>query len=234
MSERELPPDLIIRLVQAGRSQDVGAALAQLITPAEQLSAGEIMRCCKVRWYALAQSQPADDLEALIHALTVAESSLDGWRAGSVSPAIWTFSVFARRPERAGDLADWVLARTDNHYLPFGSSNFGARSRDELARRRREDAEWREAIQRAEIERATSKRRAAKATHDLANAVRRGDLKAVDALLSKGADPRVCALDGASMLDLARHSGREAVIARIEAALSAVDESAEGSDRVIP
>ena len=138
MPERELAPDLIARLVEAGRSEDIGAALARLISPEEQLPAGEITRCCKNRWFALAESLSTDDLEALTRALTVAESSLHGWRAGSASPAIWTFTVFDQRfPERAGGLADWVLAHTDNDYVPSGSSNLGARSRDELVRRRR-------------------------------------------------------------------------------------------------
>jgi hypothetical protein len=185
------------------------------------------MRCCRDRWVALAQSHSVDNLEALIRGLTVAESSFQGWQAGSVSPVIWAFVVFERRaPARAGKLADWVLAHTDNHYLPFGSSSFSARSRDKLALRRREYAGRQEVVQRAEAERAAEarERRAAKATKDLPNAVRRGDLSAIDGLLEKGADPRVRRPDGASMLDLARQTGQEAVIARIEAAIGAVSD----------
>ena len=34
----------------------------------------------------------------------------------------------ARFPERAGDLANWVLARSENPYAPFGRMGAGAKS----------------------------------------------------------------------------------------------------------
>jgi hypothetical protein len=79
------------------------------------------------------------DVVALIKGLVVIENRL-GWMGGSVAAAIWVFrELQGRDPLLAMEVADWILARTRNPYLPFGRLNHGARSLVEL---RRLDAEY--------------------------------------------------------------------------------------------
>ena len=46
-----------------------------------------------------------------------------------MSAVIWTYREVKRRNQNvANELADWVLQKTHNPYVPFGSQNHGARS----------------------------------------------------------------------------------------------------------
>ena len=82
-------------------------------------------------WYSIAEGLVVPDLEALIKALAMAETQFC-WRGGSVSAVIWTFKVYQEKENINSErLADWLLARTPNSYVPFGTQNFGARSIDE-------------------------------------------------------------------------------------------------------
>ena len=62
------------------------------------------------------------------------------------------------------------------------------------------------------------KRIAEQATSNLYNAVLRGDLKAVRALIEKGADITVCAPDGTTMVALAIANGHTAIVQELEGA----------------
>lgn len=63
--------------------------------------------------------------------------------------------------------------------------------------------------------------RAERATRNLYNAVRRGDIKAVVALLGMGANPSTLAPTGESLIDYARATGRENIALQLEAARNA-------------
>ena len=80
-------------------------------------------------WEAVAARLDEDQLVALIKGLVTAENVLH-WCGGSVSAVIWTYRSLSQRTDRAtsDELADWILKRTGNPYLPFGSQNFSARS----------------------------------------------------------------------------------------------------------
>jgi hypothetical protein len=72
-----------------------------------------------------------EDLAALIKGLTVAEKQFH-WAGGSVAAAIWVFRELQKRDSGLSRVvADWILVRTNNPYLPFGSHNRHARSVDE-------------------------------------------------------------------------------------------------------
>ena len=156
------------------------------------------------------------DLAALIKTLTVLEERLPEFRAGSVSPVIWLFRRLSdRSPADLTPLVDWVLAHTQNPYLPFGTSNFGARSSAELvtrsalsaerAARRRAD----EANRQLQAERC----RATAATRKLFGALRRRDERAIAALLAQGADVRVENEHGQTALEFARSVGLRHLLA---------------------
>jgi hypothetical protein len=216
MTDEEISPTLLLRLVRAGNDPDVERALRESFPENERASDGSIMRLSPAPWTASASTLSRDELAALVRALTVAEVILDGWTAGSVSPVIWTFRVFQLKfADQADVLADWVLSRTVNQYLPYGRHNFGARSRSELSLLRKASEERRKAVHDKELQRQrdAQSRRTEKATRDLYGAIRRRDLKATTALLLKGANPRSPNEAGLTPFDLSREIGASEITA---------------------
>jgi hypothetical protein len=84
-------------------------------------------------WTAATRQLATADVVAVIKGLVVLEQGL-AWMGGSVAGAIWVFHVLEGRDAIAArEVADWVLARTSNPYVPFGCDNRGAKSLAELA-----------------------------------------------------------------------------------------------------
>lgn len=71
-------------------------------------------------WVAAAQSLASDDLLALIHFFTLAES-LPGWEAGARSPVIRLAAELKKRDEYPAQLTAWIKSHSDNRFLPYGS-----------------------------------------------------------------------------------------------------------------
>ena len=166
-------------------------------------------------WKHAAQDLSLVELAALIRLLTLAETAIPGWTAGSVSPVIRLFHVYARSEGAAEDtLADWVLRHSSNDYLPDGRWNHGARSLAELRDLRAVATENKTARWRAESERQREARvsRSVKATRNLFPAIRRGDALAVQALLDQGADRSGRDVDGITPLEYAVQLGRETIV----------------------
>ena len=85
-------------------------------------------------WDEITYTMPTDDLMALTRGLTIAENH-HHWIGGSVSAVIWTFRRLQERdPAVADEVADWILPRTRNPWVPYGSQNHGARSFEEYHR----------------------------------------------------------------------------------------------------
>src|SRR5437867_3678626 len=85
-------------------------------------------------WDQVTESLSNEELVHLLKALTVAENRLT-WLGGSVAACIWVFRELERRDLLLSlQLADWILPRTGNPYVPFGRPNFGARSVEEYRR----------------------------------------------------------------------------------------------------
>lgn len=216
MTDGEISAALLLRLVRAGNDPDVERALRESIPEDERGPVGSIMRLSPAPWTASASTLSRVELEALVRALTIAEVILDGWTAGSVSPVIWTFRVFQSKfADQADVLADWVLSRTANEYLPYGTYNFGARSLSQLSLFREASIERREAVRNKELQRQrdAQSRRAEKATRDLYGAIRRRDLEATTALLLKGANPRSPNEAGLTAFDLCCEIGASEIAA---------------------
>jgi len=84
-------------------------------------------------WYSIADKLNVMDLANLIRGLTIAEKIFN-WTGGSVSAVIWTFRSLQNRDiELANTLADWILKKTNNPWVPFGTQNHGAKSLDEYS-----------------------------------------------------------------------------------------------------
>jgi hypothetical protein len=146
----EIPIILLRRLIEIGESQDF-SGLRQLFAEFQPDSVRHFMRQSPQFWYSIADSLSDAELEALIRAITIAERDFPSFGGGSVSGVIWTFRRLEQRKGCSLDaLADWILAHTANGWAPFGSSNGGARSLDELNAYHHHVAERRAARQKAE------------------------------------------------------------------------------------
>ena len=152
---------------------------------------------------------------ALIKCLTIAEQVYDGWKAGSVSPVIWLFkNLSSREPEFSNSVADWVLANTENDYLPFGTMNLGAKSLIEFAQFKKLSSERKSTRRETEVKRQdlARERKAQEATHALFGAVKRSYIQAVKALIAKGADITAKDSEGISVLEHAQTKGNEKIL----------------------
>lgn len=146
-----------------------------------------------------------DDRFAFIKGLALLEDR-HGFRGSVTSLSL----LLDRYSDQDRPLLKWVLENT-NAYSYYA---YGARSLEEFDEIiRRHAAIAAEGIRRDQLRQQESKKRIARqATEKLFNAVRRGDFKAVQSLLTKGADPSVSAPDGSSLIELA-YSKRLAEIA---------------------
>ena len=166
---------------------------------------------------------------ALIRAITVAERDFPSFGGGSVSGVIWTFHRLDQRKAGSVDaLADWILAHTENIYVPFGRNNGGARSLAELDAYRHRVAERRTSGRVAEEERHTSaaERKAEKATHDIFSAIRRKDTKAVQALLLRGARLDIPNASGITALAYAQTLAHAPILQLLQNNLTALQPNA--------
>ena len=113
----------------------------------------------------------------------------------------------------------WILTNTDSYRYYSGDTKSlnGYESWPSWKFRIAQENERRDAMRQAE----DRKRIAIKATGNLYNAVRRGDLKAVVALVGRGADRKCLCPDGSSIVEFARHNGRLDITAFLEEDVSA-------------
>lgn len=209
-----IPSQFLRRLIAIGESNDF-ASLAELFAEFPPDRVGHFMRRNYDFWYPLVDSLSEAEHESLIRAITVAERDYPAFGGGSVSGVIFAFIRLQHRAQSSLDaLADWILAHTDNPYVPFGTSNLGARSLADYWALKQERAAARLARQRAESVRQTAAamRVADKATHDLFPAIRRKDAKAVQALLLCGARLDVPDATGQTAMAYAQSLGHAAII----------------------
>jgi hypothetical protein len=117
-------------LVRAGR--EPGFDVSQVPAEMESVrSEDAINRLHWREWDRVTGGMVIEDVIALAKALTVCEERFR-WSGGSVAAVIWVYREVERRDrELAQHLAVWVLARTSNAWVPFGSMNLGARSVEE-------------------------------------------------------------------------------------------------------
>lgn len=201
--------DALRGLVEFGSTPDLSwhSAVPRALMTALPSSA---MRSTPEAWLQLAARLTDQQLGFCIRALTVLERS-PGYLAGSVSPVIWLFRAYAPRCSREEHdcLAEWVLKNTENQYLPFGTSNFGAKSLPQLAEFVTAARGRREARRSAEEQRRldAQTRKSNAATAAMFGAIRRRDRLAISALLAKGADVRKPNESGLSPLDYATSLG---------------------------
>ncbi len=215
----EIPNTFLRRLIAIGETNTF-SSLAELFAESPPDRVGHIMRQSPEYWRAVTRPLSDAELEALIRALTIAERDYPSFGGGSVSGVIWAFHQLQERTQSSLDeLADWVLARTNNPYVPFGTSNHSARSLPELRASQQHAAAARVARARAEDERHTAAvaRKADRATHDIFAAIRRKDTKVVQALLLRGARLDIPDDSGKTAMAYAQALGHASIIDLLEA-----------------
>lgn len=168
-------------------------------------------------WSKSTAGRTPEDVAALIKGIVLLSRGVGGFLGGSGSPVIGLCWELRRRDPVLGNaVSEWVLANRTNEYEPFGS-------RVSLSVRTLADyADWlvareaRRQARRAALDSAIDvarDRRAAAATSNLANAVRRGDVLAIRALLAQGARPAEAVPGGGSLQALAASHGRQRALA---------------------
>jgi len=175
--------------------------------------------CGNEPWIEAAKSIGPENVPFLIRGLVLYARASGRTTGGSVSAVIVLYrTVVERTPDLEPSLTSWVVAHRTNPYEPFGTINDeGAVTyADFVARRTVRHAlasanEAREAEQQRQFAEIRAQRDRVESTQRLANAVRRGDLGAVQALFDKGADASRALPDGGSLVALADENGRHAV-----------------------
>jgi hypothetical protein len=218
MAAYSLPDNLLARLISIGTHESFHE-LREKLTSEEAKFHRQMMTQSWHFWYPIAEQLNHDNLKALIKSLTMAESMLEGWQGGSVSAVIWLYNKYAPPVSEDKDkLTDWILRQTVNAYVPF--SNYGAKSLDEYYERRsaslsrKRDAQVKEEMRHQEAVR----RHAIAATKDIFPAIARGDIKAVTALIRKGADLAASDSNGFTPLQWAEQCGKKDIVDIIKSA----------------
>ena len=161
-----LTKEVLERLIAIGRS---GAfdEFQQLLSDFPQARSGQLMRQPFQEWYEVARRYSREEVMALVKALTVAERDLPDFCGGSVSPVIplYHYLLDSTRDDFT-ELRDWVVANTQNHYLPFGSGRYRPASLSEYHRQVAEDEARRRGREQAEEAALVSRRAARKKERD--------------------------------------------------------------------
>jgi hypothetical protein len=122
-----ISPNIINKLIVIGRATQPFTESVNLII--DTLKKDDyINRLAPPEWHNIVKIFPINELIALVRGLTIVERE-HRWTGGSVGAVIWTFRELEKRDQIiANEVADWVLANSNNPYLPYGSQNFSARS----------------------------------------------------------------------------------------------------------
>ncbi len=165
----------------------------------------------------LAKELSAAELKDLIRGL-VLYGRVERFRTGgSASPIPPIYQEFCKRyPEQEPELTGWIVDNRVNPYDPFGTIAFpNVRSIEQLAQEQDKRARRRRVNEAADVQRYEEHliEVSEDATQKLPNAVRRGDVKAVKALLGKGADRQKAEGDVGSLVRLAEQHNREGMAA---------------------
>lgn len=177
-----------------------------------------LLATCRLRGAAIQRiaDLPISDRVAFAKALAVYENSVGG--IGSVTALRYVMCLFGDAVHEGYETFSWIVDNTNSLWWYGSAVDFIEPHKAAVLR----------AAAQAEIERRNYElaaparlRRAERATGNLYNSVRRGDIKAVEALLAKGGDPMVMTPIGEPLISYARASGREDIAMLLEAARDA-------------
>ena len=152
---------------------------------------------------------PQVEREAFVRGVALYENTVGG--LGSVTSLKRLIPLLGQAQDAE---VDWILRNTRSYwYYSHGATSLAELNSLERARAHRAS----ESLSReAEREQLAKAHKAKAATVRLYNAVRRGDVKAVRALLALGADPTVPTPDGSTLLSLALDKQRQDIAAELQ------------------
>ena len=204
--------DLVLeKLLQAGRTEAL-ADIASLRELCPSMAVVQLLDRCRDKLVAYAKRLSESDRIAFIKAIAVLEHQVGG--RGSVTH-LERLLPLVSDPERI--LLDWILRNTTSYWYYAHA----ARSVEEYDSLKAQIASrTAERIQRDQERQARDRARIAlqgplEATRKLYNAVRRGDLKAVRALLLKGADASSLTPEGEPLVAFALRQNRHEIAATL-------------------
>ena len=194
------PAAIIECLVTAGRAEDYAAVVA---IPGASVHADVLRFSDSLRRGGLApiEELSALDRTAFVKALAVYENTVGG--LGSVT-ALERVLPLIQDEDHA--ILDWILSTTRSYWYYSNGARCYAELQEIKAAHavRRAQNEKRD----AERERFAKERKAEQASANLFNAIRRGDTKAVEALLRLGAAPQGVTPDGIPLVRYAEENNR--------------------------
>ena len=199
---------LIAELFEVGRTDNLASAATlpgagvhnQVVLVASHLRKGATLA-----WIA---ALSVADRVAFAKALAFYEHSVGG--IGSVTALEPVMRLLSDSVDQGYETFQWILLNTRSlDYYMGRAIDF---IEPVVAAAQRAAARAENERQNYELAEPARARRAQQATDNLYNAVRRGDLKAVHALLDKGADPQILTPDGVSLIQCARALGRETAL----------------------
>jgi hypothetical protein len=207
---------LVDALLEVGRSGDLHAATK---VPGAGVHSQVVLASSCFRGTVVDKiaALPLDERVSFAKALAEYENSVGG--IGSVTALQQVMHLFGDAVELGYETFFWITENTRSLWY------YADRAVDFIEP---DVAAVRRAAARAETERRNYQlaapardRRANRATGNLCGAVRRGDPKAVQALLAKGADPTAMTPTGEPLISYARVLGREDIVKQLEAARDA-------------
>ena len=210
----EIDPTLIIELIEIGKTNQsaVPICLSNKNTALQKILGD------RDSWNEIANTFNEEELRYLITGLVLYSNIPNRETGGSVSPVIILYNAYANRfPKTEPELTSWIVDNRSNIYEPFGSTMYFARTFDDFKKQKHNHIECAS----ANIERDNTRKEfehnvkveldAIKATQNLRNAVKRGDLHAVEALLIRGADPIKAVSGDESLVELAIKNNRDSI-----------------------
>lgn len=207
---------LIDALLEVGRASDLhaatklpGAGVHSQVSLAASLIRGPVIDRIA--------SLSVHDRVSFAKALAVYENTVGGM--GSVTALQQVMRLFDDDTEQGYETFIWITENTRSLWYYAGRAvDF---IEPEVAAIRRAAAQAENERRNYALAAPARARRADRATGNLYNAVRRGDPKAVRALLAKGADPMATTPEGEPLISYARSTGREEIAAQLEVARNA-------------
>lgn len=170
-----------------------------------------------------------DQMVNIVKATTLIEEfDRKTYLTGSVHPAILIIRLLRDESrEECGKLDEWVIQNSSNDWLPWGKTRGWAKTFEELeglepggvemttrtnAAQEAEPQEQGYVSQQEQDMAAKLERDKAKAQHNIYNAIRRKDLKAIEAMIAKGADVDCPNDEGKTPRAYAEELGEEKVL----------------------
>ena len=194
---------LLNLLIDIGNSKDIKEKIAIELINFSESDLWSLQTMPLSAWEEIDSLEDSDIL-ALIKVFTLMN------KGGSVSSVIWLYKILeSKYPSLCTDIANWVLLNSNNMYEPFGTYNFGAKSFEEYQKNLANE-HLRKANRYKEIEdnQIKAKNRSTKdATEKIFKAIARRDKKAIEALISKGADIYSVNSEGKTAFELAQEFG---------------------------